>query len=287
MSAGATSPEWAVVADRLLPLIGEAQKLRTLHGALRETAEGFAAATVAAMEVRCSDEANRESSDAFQAEFSDPLLPELAPGRRSAFVTASLGGQFEPGSLQVAEANFAAVASRDAFKLMVVKVATHVGAMSRDDTLVYGELHRYGVDKPCCGLLTATVVGGRSPSVERAAATLAADDIDRLAMIRDTDARTRMLTAAVSFAVLQARAAAAEAREMDCLTPTVFLVLPVVTLNRSGEDRELLCGVHLLDHCGQEGVDIYRGLGDIPSRLRIQDGDGRLRMGEASAESGT
>jgi hypothetical protein len=280
--------EWSIIEDELLPLIGAEHELRTVNGALKAAAQRIDAPAVGAMQIRCSDEAEREGVDEFQADFAEHLLPSLKPAHRAPFATASLGGQFEPGSLRVAEANFATPASREAFKLMVVRVAAHVGVGFYGGERIYGELRRYEIDKPCCGLLTAVVVGGYGPSIERAAETLRSGGIDRLAMLRDEiEPRTRLLVAALVSARLQALAVVEEAHLLDLLTPTLFLVVPTVTLNKPDRDNEVVCGVHLIDRRVAGDDDLYQGLGDRPTSYRVDDGTGQLRVTDELVKVGS
>ena len=59
-------------------------------------------------------------------------------------------------------------------------------------------------------------------------------------------------------------------------TPTMFLVVPCVTINRSGPNTELVVGEYGADLAGSETSIQYRGLGDDPAAYRLHHEQGRV-----------
>ena len=82
----------------------------------------------------------------------------------------------------------------------------------------------------------------------------------------------RALRAAVVNARLQARRAAADIAEHCPHGPTIFLVVPCVTINRASPDTELVVGQYSIDWSGMSPETKYVGLGDDPAAYRIRHG---------------
>ena len=104
---------------------------------------------------------------------------------------------------------------------------------------------------------------------------------DRLAVINDPAAvrqEHRALVAAITNAALQARRAVGDVEQRRPRTPTRFLVLPCVTINRPGPDSELLVGRYEIDWTGEVPATRYEGLGDDPAGYRIAHHHGRLSV---------
>ena len=68
-------------------------------------------------------------------------------------------------------------------------------------------------------------------------------------------------------------------------SPTYYVVVPCLTLNRPGPDTEVLCGLHVVDRRDVSGPDEYRGLGDDPSSYRVLLHAGRLHITESDPAS--
>ena len=273
--------ERQIVAEELGPLIGADRDLHTVYYALKQAARRMRAGEVGAMHITCSDEAELETIESFHASFARDLLPRLKFSHRSPFATSNLGGQYEWGSLAVAEEHFATPLSGLSFKLMVVKVSSHVAVESRRGEIRFGTLRRYDTDSSCCGLLTELLAGTSLPSAEPLSELLQSEGIDRLSMLRhEVEPRYRMLVAAIVAARLQARSAVLEAQEHRVRTPTLYLVVPTVTLNKPDRDGELICGAYLIDRRQGRGDDSYLGLGDVPTAYAVVETHGRLAVTE-------
>ena len=80
----------------------------------------------------------------------------------------------------------------------------------------------------------------------------------------------RPLFAALVSARLQARKAVLDAQEAQPTTPTLYLILPCVTINRPERDTEILCGVYSVDCRAGGNEATYVGLGDDPTAFRIE-----------------
>ncbi len=270
---------------RLEDLIGIESDLGRLGGILREYARTLGTPVVGAYQVACSDEAEWECVDRFGQSFVGSLLPALRPGCRAAFHSINLGARYESGAIHVAEEHFALEASAVDGKLMVVKINTHVGVRDTPEGPEYGTLDRYGLASACCGALGALLNRSEVPAVRELADTFAAEGKDRLATIQDAaivpDAH-RALVAAITAAALQARRAVADALGRRPTTPTRFLVVPCVSLNRTGANTELLVGRHEIDWTGPTPVVDYLGLGDDPGDYRIEHARGRLSVRDSS-----
>jgi len=268
---------------RLEDLIGTETDLARLSGVVEELARTLGAPVVGGYHVTCSDEAEWECVESFQQSFAEMVLPALKPGRRAVFRSINLGARYETGAIHVAEEHFATEDSSAEPKLMVVKINAHVGVRQTQEGPEYGWLDRYHAKSACCGALAALMEGADVPAVRELADTFASGGKDRLAVIQDpalVPPEHRALVAAITSAALQARRAVADAQPRRPTTPTRFLVLPCVTINRPGPDTELLVGRHEIDWTGQTPATSYEGLGDDPARYRIEHEHGRLCVQE-------
>jgi hypothetical protein len=265
---------------RLQDLIGIENELSQVGNALRQFAQELGAPVVGACHVTCSDEAETECAEAFQRWFAREVLPELKPDSRAPLRSINLGGRYEPGAIRVAEEHFATPQSRAAFKLLVVKINAHTAVHASAHGPEYGWLARYGCRSACCGALAGLFEGAPLPAVEEFRKTFASDGKDRLAVLGDASrvpARHRALLTAVSSAALQARRAVQDIRQHQPQTPTIFLVLPCVTINRPFEpDTELVVGEYGIDRTQQEPAIKHRGLGDDPAGYRVRHQQGRV-----------
>jgi len=264
---------------RLEELVGVETDLARVGGIVRDFARTLAAPVVGAYHVTCSDESERECAEAFQHSFSERALPALKRGCRAAFRSANLGARYEIGAIHVAEQHFATVESQASFKLMVLKINAHVAARKEPGGTQYGWLYRYSSQSACCGALAALVAGANLPAVRELAELFASDGKDRLAMLKNPDVvpeEHRALVAALTNARLQARVAVRDIQAHPPTSPTEFLVLPCVTLNRPGPDTELVVGRSEVDWTGRDPTARYDGLGDDPAAYRINHQRGRL-----------
>ncbi len=261
------------MTTKLHALIGVECKLESTSATLREYVEELAPAAVGACHVICSDESERECAETFRRWFANRLLPELKPADRAVFHTVNLGARYECGAVRVAEEHYAAPnISAHGFNLMLVKINSHVAVCNADEGVEYGWLDRYGCRSACCGALTSLMEGSQLPAVKELEGLFALDGLDRVGTLLDTDRvpiEQRALLAAVVNARLQARRAAADVEEHSPRRPTVFLVVPCVTINRPGPDTELVVGRYEIDWTGDAPIPRYRGLGDDPAAYRV------------------
>ena len=142
---------------------------------------------------------------------------------------------------------------RAAWKLIVVKVNAHVAVKKVGGRRVYGVLERYGRSSPCCGALAKVLDGDVHPFAEPLREAFGSEGKDRLGSLLDpaqVDPAVRALHAALASARLQARAVMLDIQDHPAASPTLYLVLPCVTLNDPGPDGEILCGAYLADRRG-------------------------------------
>lgn len=275
---------WEIVTEELGPVLGVERDLHAANYSLKVAARRLAAPVVGALQVHCSDEAEGESVEAFQSKFARDLLPRLKYANRAPFSTSNIGGRYEWGSVSLAEEHFATPQSRNAFKLILVKINSHVGVLTTPTGNRYGRLLRYDVDSTCCGALTALIEGGAGPSLAELSELFGSEEVDRLTELRDqVEPESRLLIAAITNARLQARSAVLEAQDHTPHTPTLYLIVPSVTLNKPDRDAELLCGIYLIDRRGEHATGSYLGLGDRPSEYEIVEEHGHLRVRDPAA----
>jgi len=257
---------------RLRELIGRecplADVSRALHGFVRSTS----APVVGAMEVTCSDESEHECAAAFQVEFVERSLPPLKSGVRAAFRTSNLGARYEWGSVHIAEHHYATRPATAAYKLMIVKINSHVSVVKEDGRLRFGPMQRYDTASSACGALHALLSGGQLPALAELRELFGIDGIDRIGALCDptrVHPDHRYLFAALVAAHLQARRAADDIRSRPPHSPTLFLVVACTTLNRPGPDTELVGGYHVIDRRARGRADKAFGLGDDPAAYRL------------------
>ena len=269
--------------DELRKLIGMEHGLAEVSGALRGAVQRLAPPVVGALEVTCSDEAQAECCAAFERQFVEHLLPDLKTGARAPFRTCNLGARYEDGAVRIAEHHFALLASVRSFKVMAVKINAHVAVSEGPAGLRFGPLRRYDADSVACGALNGLLKGDELPAIRELRKTFAAGDRDRVAMLLDArrvPPEYRLLLAAVASARLQAARAIEDMRRHKPHSPTLYLVLPCVTLNRTGPDAELIVGYGQVDWRHAEPQVQYEGLGDDPARYRVELSAGQLRVAE-------
>ncbi|MCP4592042.1 MAG: hypothetical protein GY842_15005 [bacterium] len=267
-----------MAVDQLISLIGRETDPARVCAGLREYARKGRFPVVGACETVCSDEAERESESVFQRLFVKQMLPVLKSGTRAAFGTVNLGSRYEPGAIQIAEDHYATSECEQTAKLMVVKINAHVAVQESSDGPTYGRMDRYGCRSTCCGALASMLAGGDLPAVKELAQAFRHDGNDRLETLNDPNkvpAKYRTLLAAVTNARLQADRAVAEISGYDPKTPTKWLVLSCVSINRPEPDTELPVGRHLIDATADAVTTEYQGLGDDPATYRVEhDKDG-------------
>jgi len=240
------------------------------------------APAVGVLHVTCSDEAERETVETFQRCFVQEMVPRLTIGGCSALRSANLGGRFEWSSLAVAEANFAQARGADDFKLMVVKINSHVGVSDSRTTKSFGMIDRYGTEAPACSALRGFIEGTRESHqfIASFQEQFASEGLDRRERLRELDDSYRYLAAAVVSARLQARSAAMEAQEHRPVTPTVYVIIPCVTLHYRERNAEILCGIYFIDRRSDQDEGFYRGLGDDPLAYSIAEKHGLVQVSD-------
>ncbi|MEW6072129.1 MAG: hypothetical protein AB1726_05960 [Planctomycetota bacterium] len=251
--------------------------------ALRAWVQVAKAPLVGAQHVTCSDGAELEGSQTFHQEFVRYLVPPFALSRRAEFRTANLGGRYEWGTAPIAEIQFAGKTGAP-WKLLLVKINAHVAVDDARGTLHCGKLRRFDADSPCCGALSFLLSGkAQGPFAEELREAFGAEELDRLALLRDpevVDPALSPLYAAALDARLQARRAMIDAQEHVPRTPTLYLIVPCLSLNRRGSDAEIPLGVYYCDRRGGKPADEYCGLGDDPRRYTLAREGGRLVLSD-------
>ena len=259
--------------DPLVPMLGVEHELDDVARTLRHAVHDLRPATVGAYRLTCSDESEQETIDAFQRNFVKHLLPSLKFAVRSPFRTATLGGRYEWGTARLVENHFTTPESADGFKVLVLKINSHV---SKDENLHYGRMQRYHVPSYYCGALKALLDGGHGPALDDLREAFHSEGFDRLGVLREMlPEQFRALAAAMVNARLQARKAVMEIQDFTPSTPTLYFVQACVTLNQEGKDSEVLVGFYEIDRRG-EPSDRFHGFGDDPSKYRFRHEGERL-----------
>jgi hypothetical protein len=261
------------VTSRLHDFIGTESKLEATSGALREFVEELGPAIVGAHHVTCSDETERECSEVFHRWFVGRILPDLKSAYRAAFRTINLGGRYEWGSARLAEDHFALAAATGGFKLLLVKINSHVAVRHDGPEPEYGKFVRYDRESTCCSALAAMLAGSEMPAARALANLFASDDQDRAETLMDprrVPPHQRPLLAAVCNARLQSHRAVIDIAEHRPQAAAIFMVVPCVTINRLGQDTELVVGWYGIDWTGQAPQIKYQGLGDDPAAYRVR-----------------
>ena len=269
--------------DTLKKLLGCEHRLHDVTLALRRYVRSLNPAVVGALHLTCADESEWECIDSFQRGFVKEMLPNLKFAQKAPFRLTNLGGRYEWGAIPVAEHHYATPEARGGFKVLLVKVNAHVAVEGTGPQARYGRMLRYDAESTACGALHALMAGGDKPFLKDLRETFQLDGVDRLKMLLDeqqVDPARRSLFIALVNARLQARWAEREIREHQPASPTLYLIAPCVTLNRPGEDTELLCGLSAIDHRTQQHSEEYVGLGDIPSRYELHYEGERLRVSD-------
>lgn len=268
--------------ERLRELAGRERSLNEVTQTLHFFARELAADHVGAMLVTCADESERECVEAFQHGFVQFLLPPIKFAQQSAFRLATLGGRYEWGAARVAEQHFALPPGPRGFKLLVIKINAHVAIESTPPTgqetdargsfVRIGHWKRYDSDSACCGALAALLADAREPFGADLREAFLSEGQDRIAMLLDenrVEPAYRALYAAIVSARLQARKAVLDMQDYRPTTPTYYVVLPAVTINRHDRDTEIACGVYSVDGRDDAREAVYFGLGDDPSAYEI------------------
>ena len=267
--------------ESIRQLIGTEQDLEQVARQLRYFVEGVRTPVVGALHVTCSDESEHECIEAFQRDFVQVLLPDLKLWSRSAFRSSNLGGRYEWGAVRLAEQHYATPESREGAKTIVVKINSHVSVAQSGSEVHYGPMDRYHTRSCACGALHALLEGERWPFTDELREVFRDKAVDRLAILHDperVEPRYRYLLAAVLCARLHARRAVLDVQDYQATTPTLYLIVPCVTLNRLERDTEVVCGIYCADYRTDEENVEYCGLADEPEKYEVSEADGRLRI---------
>jgi hypothetical protein len=270
--------------ERLQKLIGHDSSLRRVSDRIRSFAQDLRPAVVGAHQVNCSDESERECVEIFHSVVVRPLLPKLKYWAQSSFRTVNLGCRYEPESIGIAENHYATEASMSSFKLLIVKINSHVSLTMNDGHTVFGRSSRYDKDSVYCGALTALLAGQDAAFARELREVFSMHDIDRVTYLTtQCDEHERMLYAAICNSALQAQLAVRDAMTNVSSSPTCYLILSAVTLNRQTADSELVTGFHFIDEREEPKRQIYHGLGSDPSRYRWEEKTGKIIVTEKDA----
>jgi hypothetical protein len=265
--------------DRLRELVGIERSVTGVSQALHLLVSNLAPPVVGAMHITCADESEAECVNAFHQGFARYYLPSLKLGEHAAFRIANLGGRYEWSAIRIAEDHYASPKSHDAYKLLVVKVNAHVAAVENSDGYQFGVMKRYDRDSACCGALQALLQGSHQPFVDQLHEAFTSEGLDRVSALRDervVAAEHRSLFAAIVSARLQARRVVLDIQDYEPKSPTKYLVVPCVTLNRPGPDSELVCGYYWAsDQFESQNVEHF-GLGDDPAGYELAFKNGRV-----------
>lgn len=271
------------MSESLKARIGVENDLPQVAWSLRQIAQGIQPAVVGALQITCSDEAEWECTRVFQSLFVEPLLPGLKPDSRAPFRSVNFGGRYEEGTVRLADQHFATPEAERGCRLLVVKLNSHVGVRTTAAGLEYGVMSRYQRSSPCCGALSLLLEGARLPALDELAAVFGRDGKDRLALLRDSQVvppAFRAVLAAVVNARLQAQRVVEDIQKQAPETPTVYLVVPCVTVNSPGPDTEIVVGQCAIDWTGPRPSVQYQGLGDDPAAMQVRLESGRLRLSD-------
>ena len=257
----------------LKQFVGVEHSVANICHALHLWAAELHAPAVGAVHVTCSDESENECVNAFQRGFVQYLLPPLKFAQTSAFRIANLGGRYEWGAVRTAEQHYATAESQSGYKLMVVKLNSHTAIIEGADGNRFGTMKRYQEESTCCGALGAMLQGDGQPFAAELREMFASEGQDRVATLLDehqVDPDCRSLYASVVSARMQARKVILEIQDHVPVSPTLYLVVHGVTINRPERDTEMIGGFYTAD-TRQMSVHVeYFGLGDDPAAFRIR-----------------
>jgi hypothetical protein len=243
---------------------------RQLRYAVQEQNPGI----VGALHVTCCEESEHESIESFHRQFAQHLLPSLRYGRQVPCHLATLGGHYEWGAARMTESRYPPPPGAG-FKAVLVKLNSHVRHHGESASV----LEQPGLDT--CHALRAFLDGQQAPFIDELKESFSLEGIDRFAALAKVEARYRMLAAALAHVRLQARKAVLEVQDHKPAAPTLYFVVPGVTLNRSLRDTEIAAGLYVIDRRATPR-DEYVGLGDDPSKYKFRVEGGALQVEDES-----
>jgi len=269
--------------DQIKSIVGVERSLEGVCQAIHLSAVERSASTVGAMHITCSDESEHECVSAFQKGFINFMLPSLKFAQQAGFRIANLGARYDWAAVRIAEQHYAAAARPGAVKLLVVKVNSHVGVIDTNTGPGprYGVMKRYDGESFCCGALYGLMSGEKAPYAERLTDVFVSEGQDRLSTLLDetkVDPKYRALDAAIVNARLQARKVMLDIQDYTPTSPTEYLVMPCVTINRTEKDTEIVCGFYFAS--SDDKAAEYCGLGDDPAGYEHVLKNGRLTVSD-------
>jgi hypothetical protein len=270
-----------IISERIRRSFGVEHDIEHVSRELKYYAQSFHAPRVGAHLITCSDETEQEGADAFNQWFAQDLLPDLRLADRAPFRTATLGGRYEWGGAPLAADHFNDADDPEGLTVVFVKINSHVAVDGASNDPRFGQFPRYGADSACCGLLSGLLAGSSLPAAQEIVDDFASEGIDRLAMLRDADIvdpRCQLLFTAIVNTRLQARRIMVDIQDQQDEGPIIYCVAPCVTLNRPGRDGEIICGLYVADHRGENATERYCGLGDDPSKYELTVSSSRLHV---------
>lgn len=262
--------------EAVVEKLGRELPLSDFHGMLRRLAQSLGSTEFGAMRVTCSDEALTEARESFRKEIVAYLLPDYKSGERAAFVTDTLGGHWEAGSLAVARTNFFGPARRN--PLLLIEVSSHVGREGG----AYGVRARYGKKVPVCGAMAMTLAEGGD---DWTVAIRHAIGERRMADLRAFDGQWRMAAAAAAQSVVQGEAAMTEILTAPIDMACQYLVATQVTVNQAGPDVCVPTGLFYVTSDGKAlSHPASHSLRSTPAKYRFAEESGKLRIDVAPDE---
>jgi hypothetical protein len=265
--------------ERLRELVGAERTVRGVSQVIHLVTAALHAPAVGAMLITCADESETECADAFHRGFVRYVVPPLKFGERAAFRIANLGGRYEWGAVRLAEAHYATPESRECHKLLVVKVNAHVAVQESPQGPHFGVMRRYDSDSACCGALDSLLAGAHLPILNELREAFTSEGKDRLSALLDERVVSpphRHLFAAIASARLQARRVTLDVQDHRPATPTRYLIMSAVTVNRPEHDTEIVCGYYWAADPDKPHCVEHFGLGDDPAAYRMAVKNGRV-----------
>jgi hypothetical protein len=270
--------------DTLKRFVAKEHRLDDVSTGIRDWVRSLNPSSVGAHQINCSDECERECVDSFHNLVVRPLLPALKYWTSSSFRTVNLGGRYETGSVGIAEEHYTTKEAAQGFKVLVVKLNAHVSVHNDPgEPTIFGQMNRYQTQSVYCGALHALLEGAPGAFVDELRDSFQRG-MDRLSMLRDpeqVDPTIRALFTAITSAQLQAVRAMTDVLAHESHCPTVYLILPSVTLNRRDDDTEIVVGLHMIDERHSTRTHEYVGLGADPSRYVLDHFAGRIHVTES------
>jgi hypothetical protein len=269
----------------LSSVLGVETPLDHFHGTLRRAAQSIQPVHgYGTVQVTCSDEFQGQIRTSFDRDVARALTAGSITGNRRTFSVSNMGGRLEPGALRLADQHFDQdPGSRiNAPKLLLIEIASHVGSRTLQHGRVWGQLDRFGRVSDCCGALglllanPTTAAAVRHPWFDQLSAFFG---VDRLDALRADTAPTRMLSAAIIHAVLQAESALADVLREPPAEPTHVLIVALVAIDQHTGEEVIPVGFHhVVCAGGHAHVEHGDSLRSTPGALSFTVTGGRMHV---------